>query len=78
MKATIISLIASALIPAGVSAQTISDVLAGVERNNTELRAIRQGNDASDLETRQQNVLEDLSVEYSPFFNKHASGIASS
>lgn len=59
-------------------AQTISDVLGSVEQNNMELKAMLKGNEAADLETRQQNNLEGLSVEYSPFFNKDESGISSS
>ena len=59
-------------------AQTVDEVMSGVERNNMELKAARKGNEAAYLEAKQQNNLEGLSVEYSPFFNKNASGIASS
>ena len=77
MKTTILTIAALAM-TASAGAQTISDVLGSVERNNIELKAMLKGNEAADIETRQQNTLEDLSVEYSPFFNKHASGVASS
>ena len=75
---TIILTIAALAMTASAGAQTISDVLGSVERNNIELKAMLKGNEAADIETRQQNTLEDLSVEYSPFFNKHARGVASS
>lgn len=61
-----------------LNAQTISDVLASVERNNTELKALQKGNEAARLDLKQANNLEGLSVEYSPFFNSAARGIASS
>lgn len=77
MKVTILSL-AALLIAATAGAQTIDDVLRGVEHNNMELKAMLKGNEASALELKQQNVLEDLSVEYSPFFNGNVSGMASS
>lgn len=75
-KTTLAALMLAATIHAG--AQTISEVLGSVEENNMELKALMKGNEAADLETRQQNNLEGLSVEYSPFFNKEESGIASS
>lgn len=66
------------LIAATAGAQTIDDVLRDVEQNNMELKAVLKGNEASALELKQQNVLDDLSVEYSPFFNSETSGMASS
>lgn len=77
MKSTILT-IAALAITVSASSQTISDVLRSVEQNNMELQAMQKGNEAADLETRQQNVLDDLSVEYSPFFNNDARGMASS
>lgn len=66
MKATILS-IAALLIAATAGAQTVEDVLRSVEMNNLELKALLKGNEASSLELKQQNSLDDLSVEYSPF-----------
>ena len=63
---------------ASLQAQSLTDVLASVERNNTELKALRKGNEAARLDLKQANNLEGLSVEYSPFFNSAARGIASS
>lgn len=77
MKSTIMTIAALAL-AASVQAQTISDVLKSVEQNNMELQAMLKGNEAADLETRRENYLEDPSVEYSPFFNNDARGMASS
>ena len=66
------------LIAATAGAQTVEDVLRSVEMNNLELKALLKGNEASSLELKQQNSLDDLSVEYSPFFNANVSGMASS
>lgn len=59
-------------------AQDISAVLKSVEQNNMELKALLKGNEAADIENKSQNTLEDLSIEYSPFFQSETSGIASS
>ena len=77
MKPTILSIAAFAL-AASLNAQTMNDVLGSVERNNVELKAMLKGNEAARLEQKQQNNLEGLSVEYSPFFNSAVSGVASS
>lgn len=77
MKPTILSIAAFAL-AASLNAQTMDDVLGSVERNNIELKAMLKGNEAARLDLKQQNNLEGLSVEYSPFFNSAASGMASS
>lgn len=61
-----------------LQAQSLADVLGSVERNNTELKALRKGNEAARLDLKQANNLDGLSVEYSPFFNSAARGIASS
>ena len=62
--------------PAG--AQDINSVLHLVEQNNKELQAARQTADADKLEFQTRNNLEDPSVEYSPFYRKGVSGMASS
>lgn len=59
-------------------AQDINSVLKSVEQNNMELKAQLKGNEAADIENKSQNTLEDLSIEYSPFFQSETSGIASS
>lgn len=59
-------------------AQDINAVLKSVEQNNMELKALLKGNEAADIENKSQNTLEDLSIEYSPFFQSKTSGIASS
>lgn len=59
-------------------AQDINSVLKSVEQNNMELKALIKGNEAADIENKSQNTLEDLSIEYSPFFQSETSGIASS
>ena len=53
------------------SMESIDSVLAAVERNNLQLRALQQNNEASRLEIQAQNNLQqDLSVSYSPFFTR--------
>ena len=59
-------------------AQDINAVLKSVEQNNMELKALLKGNEVADIENKSQNTLEDLSIEYSPFFQSETSGIASS
>lgn len=77
MKSTIFA-IAAFMAATSLQAQSLTDVLASVERNNTELKALQKGNEAARLDLKQANNLEGLSVEYSPFFNSAARGIASS
>lgn len=61
------------------SMESIDSVLAAVERNNLELRALQQNNEASRLEIQSQNNLQqDISVSYSPFFTRGYDGVASS
>ncbi len=61
-----------------INAQDINTILKSVEQNNMELKALLKGNEAADIENKSQNTLEDLSIEYSPFFQSETSGIASS
>lgn len=77
MKKIILAAMAFAAV---VSAKTqdINSVLKSVEQNNMELKALLKGNEAADIENKSQNTLEDLSIEYSPFFQSETSGIASS
>lgn len=63
----------------GQSTDNIDSVLASVERNNLLLRAMQQNNEASKLEIQAQNNLQqDLSISYSPFFTRGYDGISSS
>lgn len=61
-----------------INAQDINTILKSVEQNNMELKALLKGNEAADIEIKSENTLEDLSIEYSPFFQSETSGIASS
>lgn len=63
---------------AGTDAQDIDSVLKSVEQNNVELKALLKGNEATGLEIKSANTLEDLSVEYSPFYQSGVRGMASS
>lgn len=63
---------------ASIKAQDINAVLKSIEQNNVELKALQKGNEAAGIEIKSQNTLEDLSIEYSPFFQSKVGGIASS
>lgn len=59
--------------------QGIDTVMARIERNNLELQALRESNKASTLEIKaENNIQQDLSVSYSPFFSNGVRGVASS
>lgn len=77
MKKIILAAMAFATV-VSAKAQDINAVLKSVEQNNMELKALLKGNEAADIENKSQNTLEDLSIEYSPFFQSETSGIASS
>lgn len=77
MKKIILAAVAFAAV-VSAKAQDINAVLKSVEQNNMELKALLKGNEAADIENKSQNTLEDLSIEYSPFFQSETSGIASS
>lgn len=77
MRTIIIAAIALAA-TASIKAQDINAVLKSIEQNNVELKALQKGNEAAGIEIKSQNTLEDLSIEYSPFFQNKVSGIASS
>lgn len=77
MKKIILAAMAFAAV-VSAKAQDINAVLKSVEQNNIELKALLKGNEAADIENKSQNTLEDLSIEYSPFFQSETSGIASS
>ncbi len=62
----------------GMQAQNIDKVLKSIEYNNIELKAMQKDAEAQYAEIRQQNSLEGLSVEYSPFMRSGVSGISSS
>lgn len=77
MKKIILAAMAFAAV-VSAKAQDINAVLKSVEQKNMELKALLKGNEAADIENKSQNTLEDLSIEYSPFFQSETSGIASS
>lgn len=59
-------------------AQDIVSVLRDIERNNLELQAIRNDNQATVFDSKGENTPDATSVEYSPFFRKGTDGVASS
>lgn len=69
---------ALALATTGAVARDITSILSEIEKGNLELQTLRLSNRAEDLETRSANTPEPPSVEYSPFFHRGASGVASS
>lgn len=77
MKKAILS-ITAAILPLAAAAQDITGILQSIERNNKELQAAKKSGEAQMLELKEQNTLDDTSIEYSPFFKSGASGVASS
>lgn len=77
MKTTIIFAAALAF-GMNAGAQSINDILKSVEQNNKELQAMNERGKAQALDIDAQNNLSDPSIEYSPFFAKGVSGVASS
>lgn len=75
---TAITSLALALATTGAGARDITSILSEIEKGNLELQTLRLSNRAEDLETRSANTPEPPSVEYSPFFHRGASGVASS
>ena len=69
---------ALSLASAAVMAQDMTDVLLSVERNNKELQALQKSNEAQLVEYRSGNIVEDPTIEYSPFFALGTKGVASS
>ena len=59
-------------------AQQIDEMLKVIEENNVQLQALREENEATLLEAKSENSLENTSIEYSPFFRRDADGVASS
>ncbi len=58
---------------------SIDSVLSDIERNNKQLQALAYGLDATELEIKAQNNLEQsLGIEYSPFWAPGVQGVASS
>lgn len=77
MKRIILSLLLL-LGPTMVRADELSGLLKSVEERNLELKGEREQMKAAGYELKEQNTLDNTSVEYSPFFRKGAAGIASS
>lgn len=75
---TAITSLALALATTGAGARDITSILSEIEKGNLELQTLRLSNRAEDLETRSANTPEPPSVEYSPFFHRGTSGVASS
>lgn len=69
---------ALSLASAAVMAQDMTDVLLSVERNNKELQALQKSNEAQLVEYRSGNIVEDPTIEYSPFFAPGTKGVVSS
>ena len=65
-------------LPASIAAQGIDSVLSAIETNNIQLKAMRAEINAATHELKAENSLDGPSIEYSPFFRRGASGVASS
>lgn len=67
------------LTSANAYAQTsIADILSSVEKSNLRLQSLKHSNEADVLDLRADNALAGPAVEYSPFYSKDYSGVASS
>lgn len=79
MKKTIIFFISVIAASNLCAAQEIDTVLALIERNNKNLQVLRKNSEAALLEiSTENNVQQDLSVSYSPFFSNGVNGVSSS
>lgn len=78
MKPYIFPLALILSLPASVAAQGIDSVLSAIETNNIQLKAMRAEINAATHELKAENSLDGPSIEYSPFFHRGASGVASS
>lgn len=78
MKKHLIWALAALALAGRAQAQDINAILKSVEQNNKELQALAKTNEATALETKSGNTLDDLSLEYSPFYQRGVSGMASS
>lgn len=78
MKPYIFPLALILSLPASVAAQGIDSVLSAIETNNIQLKAMRAEINAATHELKAENSLDGPSIEYSPFFRRVASGVASS
>lgn len=56
----------------------IDNILTQVEKNNGKLKALLKANDATMAERNADNSIGETSVEYSPFYQRGVSGLASS
>ncbi len=74
----IVIIILCVLAPFIMKGDELSRLLLSVEKNNLELKAMREELKAAGYDLKEQNRLDNTSVEYSPFFRRGADGIASS
>lgn len=78
MKKTIVLIFAFVMHVLMIEAQSLESVIRSIEQNNVSLKIMATDNLATAYELRDANTLSGLSVEYSPFFNKGVSGVATS
>lgn len=78
MKKTIVLIFAFVMHAVMVEAQSLESVIRSIEENNVSLKIMATDNLATAYELRDANKLSGLSVEYSPFFSKGVSGVATS
>lgn len=65
-------------LPFATRADEFSGLMASVERQNLSLKQMREEMKAAGYEIKEQNLPDNTSLEYSPFFRRGAEGIASS
>lgn len=75
---TVISILLAVVFNLPTFADEIAELLGSVEKNNPELKALRENIKVSCYDLKSENSLDATSIEYSPFFQKGNSKVASS
>lgn len=68
----------STAIPGEIRTADIGEVLVSIRKNNPELGSLQQETEAQSLQLKNENILEDPSIEYSSFYSGQVTGQASS
>lgn len=68
----------STAIPGEIRTADIGEVLVSIRKHNPELGSLQQETEAQSLQLKNENILEDPSIEYSSFYSGQVTGQASS
>lgn len=80
MKRSTLAIVISLFFALNASAQDswVTEVLRQIEANNPQLQSMRKDHAATMAEMKAENTLGETAIEYTPFFQKGADGMASS